>query len=170
MGQEPGEIRQEIEQTRAQMGETLEAVGQRADVKKRAKEAVTEKVDSAKGKAVQNVGRAEGKAKQGAEKVSTIVRENPLGLALGGVAAGFLAGLAAPSTRMEQEKLGPVAEQVKEEAKKTGQEALERGKQVGEEAAHSAAQTAKEQGRREGEELAGHARQRGQEVASRTPG
>jgi Protein of unknown function (DUF3618) len=32
MGQDPDEIRQEIEQTRAEMGETVEAIGYKADV------------------------------------------------------------------------------------------------------------------------------------------
>ena len=38
MGKGPGEIREEIEQTREEMGDTVEALGYKADVKTRAKE------------------------------------------------------------------------------------------------------------------------------------
>ena len=50
MGQDPDAIRQDIEQTRAEMSETVEAVGYKADVPSRAKEAVSEKVDNVKAK------------------------------------------------------------------------------------------------------------------------
>ena len=43
-----------------------------------------------------------------------------------------------PSTRVEDEKLGPMADDVKERAKQTGQEALEHGKQVAQDAAETA--------------------------------
>ena len=49
----------------------------------------------------------------------------------------FLAGLAIPSTRSRTRTLGPVADQVKDKMK-TGQEALDRGKQVAREAASTA--------------------------------
>ena len=78
------------------------------------------------------------------------------------MAAGFLAGLLIPSTKVEDEKIGPVADQVKEKAKETGQEALERGKQV----AEQAAETAKETGREQAEQLKDSA----QEKAAGGPG
>jgi hypothetical protein len=136
MGEEPNAIRDEIVDTRRRMGETIDALGHKADVKSRAKERVSDTV---------------GTVKQGLG----IVQENPLGLAIGAVAAGFLVGLAVPSSDVEHEKLGPVADRVKDQAKETGQEALERGKDV----AQSAAQTVSEEGRKHGEELAGSARE-----------
>ena len=48
MGQDPDAIREEIEQTRAEMSETVEAVGYKADVPSRAKEAVSDKVENVK--------------------------------------------------------------------------------------------------------------------------
>ena len=48
-----------------------------------------------------------------------------------------------------------MADQVKDKAKETGQEALERGKQV----AHSAAETVSEEGQKHGERLADSARE-----------
>jgi gas vesicle protein len=88
-------------------------------------------------------------------KAAGIAQENPLGLAVGAVAAGFLIGLLVPSSRVEDEKLGPTADRVKEQAKETGQEALERGKQV----AQSAADTISEEGQRHGEQLADSAKE-----------
>ena len=48
MGQEPDRIRAEIEQTRAEMTETVDALGYKADVKTRAKENLQGKRESAK--------------------------------------------------------------------------------------------------------------------------
>jgi len=77
---------------------------------------------------------------------------------------GFLVGLAAPSTRVEDERLGPVADQVKDKARETGQEALERGKQVAQEATQAAGQTAKEHG----QHLAESAKRNAEQVDTRT--
>src|SRR5918997_639785 len=123
MGEDPSQIRQDIEQTRERMGDTVEALGHKTDVSGRAKEAVS----------------------------AGVAQENPLGLGIAAVAAGFLAGLLVPSTKIEDRKIGPLADEVKEKAKETGQEALERGKQV----AGQAAETAKEAGREEAEQLKG---------------
>jgi hypothetical protein len=100
--------------------------------------------------------------KQQARKAKSIAQENPLGLAVGAVAVGFLAGMLVPSTRVEDERLGPMADDVKERAKQTGQEALEHGKQV----AQDAAQTAKESAQSHGEELRDTAKEHAQEAAS----
>jgi Protein of unknown function (DUF3618) len=137
MGEDPGQIKQDIEQTRERMGDTVEALGYKADVPGRAKEAVSSRVDTVKQK-MPSRGQAAG-----------IARENPLGLAVGAVAVGFVAGMVIPSTRVEDEKIGPLADDVKEKAKETGQEAMERGKEV----ARQAADTAKEAGREQAEGL-----------------
>jgi hypothetical protein len=188
MGKEPDAIREEIAQTRAEMTETVEAIGYKADVPSRAREKVSEKVDAARSKVSEAASRAKEavagstadagdtaggvasrvrdatpsgeQVKQQARRAAGLAQENPLGLAIGAAAIGFLAGLAMPSTRVEDERLGPVADEVKDRVKETGQEALERGKEVAREAASSAADAAKEQG----QDLAASARQRGQEV------
>ena len=181
MGQDPDAIRQDIEQTRTEMSETVEAVGYKADVPSRAKEAVSDKMENVKAKVTETATRAKeamtgttsrvgeatpsgGEAKQQAKRVVGLAKENPLGLAVGAVALGFLAGLVVPSTRVENERLGPVADQVKDKVKETGQEALDRGKQVAQEAASSAAATAKQQGREHGQDLAQSAKQNAQDV------
>ena len=183
MGQNPGQIRQDIEDTRAEMSETVEAVGYKADVPSRAKDKVSETVDNVKNKVSDTATRAkeavagtasragdatpsQGQVKQQGRRVAGMAKENPLGLAIGATAIGFLAGLAVPSTRVENERLGPVADQVKDRVKETGQEALDRGKQVAQEVASSAADTAKQRTQEHGQELAESARQNAQDVAS----
>lgn len=150
MGQDPAAIKEQIEQTRDHMGETVDAIGYKADVPARAKESVTGKVDTLKSKIagagtqVSDAAPSAGDVKQGAQQAVGLVQENPLGLAIGAAAVGFLAGALMPRTKIEDERLGPVADQVKEQAKETGEEALEHGKQIAQETAQAATQKAQE--------------------------
>jgi hypothetical protein len=188
MGQEPSQIRQEIEDTRAEMGDTVDALAYKTDVKTRVKESIGDKRDRLISQ-VQGTTHKVGDAtpdgqqvKAGAQQAVGVAQENPLGLAIGGLAAGFLAGMMLPSTKIEDEKVGPIADQVKETAAETGQEALERGrevasqvadqavegaKEVGEhakEVGQQAMETAKEAGQEQTEELKGSAKEGAQEV------
>ena len=170
MGKDPSEIREEIEQTRGEMGETVEALAYKADVKTRAKENIAGKRDRVMEK-VTGTGSRVGQptpdtdeVKQRAKRAAGIAQENPLGLALGSVAVGFIVGMLVPSTRVEDEKIGPMADQVKERAKETGQEALERGKEVAQDAAQSAKETAQQSGQKQAEELRGSAQDKAQEA------
>ena len=159
MGQDPGQIRDDIEETRARMGDTAEALGHKADVPGRAREAISGRVESVKstfGGAKNSVNESTpsgGDVKQGAQQAVGMAKENPLGLAIGATAVGFVAGLLIPTTRVEDEKIGPMADQLKEQAKETGQEAIERGKQVAQDVAGQAADTARESGREQAEGL-----------------
>jgi Protein of unknown function (DUF3618) len=185
MGQDPDAIREDIEQTRTDMSETVEAIGYKADVPSRAKDKVSQTVDNMKNKVSSTATRAKeamtgttsrvgeatpssGQVKQQAKRAVGLAQENPLGLAVGAVALGFLAGLAVPSTRMENQRLGPVADQVKDKVKETGQEALDRGKQVAQEAASSAAETAKQRTQEHGQDLAQSATQNAQDLGAQT--
>src|SRR3712207_213228 len=95
-----------------------------------------------------------GEVKQGAQQAVSVAQENPLGLALGAVAAGFIAGMLVPSTKVEDEKIGPMADQVKDQVQQTASEAVDRGKQVASDVAQSAQETARESGQQQAEELA----------------
>ena len=144
MGQEPDQIRAEIEHTRAEMTETVDALGYKANVPSRAKE----KIVGVKDKVAGSTPDAE-QVKQKARRGAGIAQENPLGLAIGSVAVGFVAGMLIPATRVEDEKLGEASDTMIEKVKETGQEALERGKQV----AQDAAETAKESGREQAQQV-----------------
>jgi hypothetical protein len=171
MGQDPGEIRQDIEATREQMGDTVEALSYKTDVKARAKDSITDRVESVKSRVglasskVSDATPSGGDVKQGARRAKGLAEENPLGLAIGAVAVGFIAGLAVPSTRVEDQRLGPMADQVKDMAKETGQEALDRGKQVAQDTAESAMETAQQAGQQHAEQLKQSAAQGATDVA-----
>jgi uncharacterized protein DUF3618 len=92
---EPEELRREIERTRAELGETVEALVAKTDVKARAREKVAEAKVSAAHRKDEVIGKARdltpdsaGSASAGA---ATKAREHPLPVAVaGGFAAGFL--------------------------------------------------------------------------------
>ena len=102
MGEDPGQIRQQIEETRGQMGDTVDALAYKADVKERAKDSITEKKDKAvesiaqtKEKLVSSVTGAGGRVSDAAPSSDQsrgrtasggVAQENPIGLAIGGVA------------------------------------------------------------------------------------
>jgi gas vesicle protein len=159
MGQDPSDIREEIEHTRAEMGSTVDALAHKADVKSRVKESFADKKERLRTQMQGTTSRLgdatpdTGQVKDGAKQAVGIAEENPIGLALGGVAVGFIAGMLLPSTRMEDEKVGPIAEEVKEKAIETGQEAVERGKDVAGQVAEQAAETAQEAGQEQAEQM-----------------
>ena len=159
MGEAPDRIRAEIEQTRAEMTETVDALGYKADVKTRAKENLQEKKESAKESIVgvkdKIVGAGDSvtgtvsdrtpdsqQVKHTAHRARSVAQENPIGLAIGSLAVGFVAGMLMPSTRVEDEKLGEMSDTFVDKVKETGQEALEHGRQV----AHDVAERAQESG------------------------
>jgi hypothetical protein len=198
MGKEPDEIRRDIEETRARMGDTVEAIGYKTDVRSRAGDAVTRRKDAvvstvrnAKDAVVSSVAGSSQRVTSsvgdvGSSATSTIrgatpssqdlsktarrsvglAQENPLGLTIGSFAVGFLAGLFIPTTRVEEEKVGPVASQVRERAMEAGHEALERGKQVAQETAGVAREAAQEATQRTASTLKESAQSQGQEFAS----
>jgi len=88
-----------------------------------------------------------------AKRAKGMAETNPLGLAVGSMAIGFLAGLLVPSTNIENERLGPAADSLKAKAKDLGQEALDHGKQVATEVAQAAKETAQEAGQEHASEL-----------------
>src|SRR3954464_11877324 len=178
MGEDPDRIRAEIEQTRAEMGETVDALSYKTDVKARAKDTIQDKKESVMGVAQSAKDRLVGagqtvgdktpdsdQVKHQARRPKSVAQENPLGLAPGPVAVGFLAGRLIPATRVEDEKLGQVSDDVVDRIKETGQEALERGKQVAQDAAQSAQGAAKESGQQHAEELKSTAQDHAREAA-----
>jgi len=152
MGEDPRTIQQQVEQTRERMGDTVEALAYKADVKTRAKDNVSEKTGKVKeffsgaADSVNESTPSTGDVKQAARKGAGLAKENPLGLAIGAVAIGFLGGLLVPASRIENEKIGPVADQVKGQIGEAAQTVAEHGKEAAQEAAQAATQAVKETG------------------------
>jgi rRNA-processing protein FCF1 len=94
---DPEQLREEIEETRRELGDTVEALAAKADVKARVKD----KVESTKESAAQKKDDLLGKAREtspdtvasGASQVTQKARENPIPVAaIGAFMAGFLIG------------------------------------------------------------------------------
>ncbi len=93
----PEEIRSDIEETREEVGDTVEALAAKADVKAQARERIDEikgnvraKADQAKAKAKSTTPES---AQQGGQQVVAKVRENPAPVVLGAaVLVAFLIG------------------------------------------------------------------------------
>lgn len=186
MGQEPDQIRERIEQTRSEMGETIDAIGYKADVPARAKDKVTDSVERARDSVAGTVDTIKGAVNGGASSVKDatpdrgkvsegtraavgVAQQNPLGLAFGAVAAGFLVGMLLPSSRVEDERMGATADDLKEHAAEVGQEALEHGKQIAKDVAQTATSTAEESATQHGDELRTTAVEHAQAVTGNSP-
>ncbi len=171
MGQGTGEIRQDIAQTRARVGEEVEALSYKTDVGTRLDDYVDEKKDALTSKVkgatetVTSAASAVVPSRQRLRSMRGTAERNPLGLAVGGVAVGFLVGLLLPSTRLEDEHMGEMAGQIKDTAREAGHDALDRGKEV----AQSAIETVKEEGGQQTRELASELKERVQPDATDEP-
>ena len=165
MGKDPSEIRAEIEETRARVGDEADALSYKTDVPARVgdyvddkKQAVKDKVTGAKDAVTGTASRAVPSGEK-VGRVKDTAERNPLGLAVSAAALGFVAGLLIPSTRMENESMGEMSDRVVDAAKETASDAVERGKQV----AQEAAETAKESSKEQTQELATNLQERVQE-------
>lgn len=93
----PEQIQAEIEATREQLGDTVAAVAEKADVKNQARQRVDEAKQTMQAKREQLIGKAKqntpDSAGVGIEQVRSKAQENPLPLVIGGaLVVGFLLG------------------------------------------------------------------------------
>ena len=171
MAEKPDAIRQEIAATRQRMGDAVEALAYKTDVKARAREKIAEVRDIVTVATESFVASihdpADGTTREGGTMSSSVssstsstsstsssseswedegglLKRNPLAVAFGAAAIGFLAGLLIPTTPAENERLGPVADHVKQSAREAAQEAVGRGKAMASDAAQTAATAVKD--------------------------
>ncbi len=169
MGQDSRVIRAEIEQTRERVGDEVDALTYKTDVGARVGDYVDDKKEAVKSKftgakdAVTGPVPDRGAIKRGATHMRGTAESNPLGLALGGLAVGFVVGTLLPQTRIENERMGEASDRLLDAAKDTAGEAVDRGKQVAQDAVGAAVDTAKESGRVQGQELTSTLQDRAQE-------
>jgi ElaB/YqjD/DUF883 family membrane-anchored ribosome-binding protein len=91
----PEEIRTDIEQTRAELGDTVEALAEKTDVKGQAKQRIAEIKGNVQHKREELTTKAKHatpeSARQGGQQIAAKVRENPAPVALGVAAlAGYV--------------------------------------------------------------------------------
>ena len=175
-------MQSEIDGTRSQLGDTVGALSHKADVKGRMAESVSNKKNAVVGVVGSGKNAVVGKVDALVSTVSGVVpdgeqvaagaakvgvsKQNPVGMVIGGAAVGLLAGLMIPSTRMEDEQIGDIAEQMKDTVKETGSEALQRSKQVAQDAATAASDSASEQSHELTEALQDNVKQPGPSPAA----
>ena len=161
MGQDPSDIRAELEETRSRVGDEVDALSYKTDVSARVGDYVDEKKQAVKDTFTGARDAVTGTLPSGESvgRVKDTAERNPMGLAIGAAAVGFVAGLMIPSTRVENERMGEMSDRLVEAAKETAGEVVERGKQV----AQDAAKTAKESGAEQGQELASNLQDRAQQ-------
>jgi hypothetical protein len=94
-----------------------------------------------------------------ARQAVSVAQENPVGLAVGAVAIGFLAGMLIPRTRIEDDRFGELSDQVKDQARDVGQQALDQGRDLAKDVGQRAGEVAREQIKDHGEQLADSARE-----------
>ena len=162
MGQDPSQLREELEETRSRVGEEVDAISYKTDVGARVGDYVSDKKDAVTSKLTKPIpDRAQ------IRQARRTAEQNPLGLALGAAGVGFALGLLLPGTRMENEKFGAAGDKVGEVAR----EGLEHGKQVAQDAAQGAMEAAKDSSSRHTEELSSSLQERlpaGQEQTAQT--
>lgn len=141
MAQGSDEIRSDIERTRTEMGETVDALAYKADVPTRSRDWIGDKKDAVTSM-VGDVTPDREHVKHRMTGMKQSAERNPIGLALGGAAIGFVAGLLLPSTRMEDERVGPIADDLKSSAADAGRQAMERGREAAQHAGQAAMETA----------------------------
>jgi gas vesicle protein len=172
MGEDPSVIRAEIEQTRQRVGDEVDALSYKTDVGARTQDFIDDKKEAVKSKLTGAKETVTGPLpdrqaiKRGAGHVRGTAESNPLGLALGGLAVGFVVGTLLPQTRVENERLGEMSDRMMEAAKDTASDAVDRGKQVAQEAVGAAVDTAKDSGREQADELSSTLKERTQEQQS----
>ncbi|MGA8097788.1 MAG: DUF3618 domain-containing protein [Candidatus Cybelea sp.] len=145
MSKDPDLIRQDIEETQFRMGETVEALAYKADIPSRARDAMNDRVDEIRRSvsgAIASVADAASGAKStvantvagmptpgaGVRTLRSAAAENPLGVAIGSIAVGFLIGLCLPVSDLERDRVGRLGERMTEQAKTAATDAIEHGK------------------------------------------
>jgi hypothetical protein len=106
--------------------------------------------------------------KRQARQAVSVAQENPIGLAVGSIAVGFLAGMLIPSTRIEDEQLGELSDQVKDRAQDIGREAIDQGRDLAQEVGQQATEIAREGAKEHGQQLAESARESVQSLTEET--
>jgi ElaB/YqjD/DUF883 family membrane-anchored ribosome-binding protein len=155
-----GEVSHKVSEKVHRAGERLHEMGDKAKAKRRdweetrhqgaertgeAMHAWKEKAYGAKGQLEESTHRYGERMKQTKGTLADAIHEQPILLGVLGAAAGALLGAMLPPTRQEDEWLGESGDQIRQRARETGREQMEKAKHV----ASAAAETAREEGERQ---------------------
>ena len=162
MDQERSEVRQ-VEQARERVAQDVRSVAENANVVERAKENIQGRIDDVKGAVTDRASDVRDKVGDVRDNLQDRVQDmarniprpgdNPMGMLLAGVALGFLVGMVLPVTRFESERLGPVADDMKDRVRQARTEVVRRGGEVIKETLEAARETATNSIREQGKDL-----------------
>ena len=114
------------------------------------KQRTTEKTAALRRRASERGAQLKEKARHGYEQsyesIKHTAEERPLAVGLGFLAIGVVAGMLLPSTRKEDELVGPTRDRLVNRTREVAEDAVDRGKQVARTAYDVAAREAREQG------------------------
>jgi ElaB/YqjD/DUF883 family membrane-anchored ribosome-binding protein len=114
------------------------------------KQRTTEKTAELRRRASERGAQLKEKARHGYEQsyetIKHTAEERPLALGLGFLAIGVVAGMLLPSTRKEDELVGPTRDRLVNRSREVAEDVVDRGKQVARTAYDVAAREAREQG------------------------
>lgn len=88
-----------------------------------------------------------------AERGLRLLRDNPLGLILVGLAIGIIVGVIAPVSRLEREKIAPLRDEVVDRAKRAADDVVVHGRGVFEDTLSAASASAAKHGQALAEEI-----------------
>lgn len=129
----------EVADARERVAQDVRSVAENANVVERAKETVQNRMDDAKSAVGGTVQGARDSIQSSVQNIGSSVRdnlrdtnlmENPVAMLVGGLAVGFLIGLVLPVTRFENERIGPIAEDMKDRVREARSEVVRRGGEV----------------------------------------
>jgi ElaB/YqjD/DUF883 family membrane-anchored ribosome-binding protein len=145
MDQDRDQLR-EVADARERVAQDVRSVAENANVVQRAKETVQGKVDDTKSSVTESLRSARDKLSDARDNVQTSMQtsmqnvrsnigntnilENPVAMLVGGIAVGFLIGMVLPVTRFEAERIGPIADDMKDRVRGAGTEVMRRGGEV----------------------------------------
>lgn len=151
MDPDASRLQNEVVDARERVGQDVGELADRANVVHRATHAVSDRIDGVKhaagsvkdavtgsidsvrgavGGSIAGAQDAVGGTLQNVKSSAGALGNNPLGMMLAGLAVGLLAGLLLPLTRVEEDKLRPLAEDVRDRLVDAGQDAIARGQTV----------------------------------------
>ena len=140
---EPGRM-SHLKEKSAQMRARAAAKMHRA--RRRSSERAAQWRERAGEKGAEWKGQASDAYSQGAEKFKETAHDYPLAVGAGFLALGVLAGMLLPSTRKENELVGPARDRLVRRTREAADEAIYRGKHVAESVVEAARAEAQEQG------------------------
>lgn len=169
--EDPKEIEARIEQTRAEMSETIDAIQERLDPE-RLRQQVTESVREATvGRTKQMANEATRSARGFTSNMMETIRQNPLPAALAGIGIGWLVMKGSSDTQRREMRYyqtrgqaGEMASEARARAGRMADQAQHQAEELTGEVRHRAMQMA-DQAQHEVEELASEARHRATQMA-----